>query len=190
MPRTIELAKTCGRQLQGETLGKKHYARVCELLTDANQGEIVLLDFKGVDVVTGSWINAMIVPLYRRVGEPEIDLYPILCNTGNDWLDDLALLAKWTHQCYLVAEKCTTAARSARLIGSLDPGQRAALAAVIDSGEVTGAELERQGRGERIGATAWNNRLKDLHGKRLLRRTKRGREQVYAPLLEVIQTDG
>lgn len=190
MPLTIDIAKICATQLQGEVLGKRHYARVCEVLTNAQRGDIVLLNFKGVNVVTGSWINAMIVPLFRRVGEPEIDLYPILCNIETDWVDDLALLAKWTHQCYLVADKCSTAIRSARLIGSLDPGQRSAFEAVIDSHEATGAELERQGRGERIGATAWNNRLKDLHEKRLLRRTKRGREQIYAPLVEVIQTDG
>src|SRR6185295_18781000 len=102
----INVTKTLGAtQLQGETLGKKHYARLCELLSEVSPGEIVLLDFKGVDVVTGSWINAMLVPLYRRAAESEIDLFPIVCNADADWLDDLSLLAKWTHQCYLVADK-------------------------------------------------------------------------------------
>src|SRR4051794_29462783 len=99
----ISLAKTLRTtQLQGETLGKRHYARLCELLSDSGLGEVVLLDFKGVDVVTGSWINATIVPLYRRAAESEIDLFPILCNADAGWLDDLNLLAKWTNQCYLV----------------------------------------------------------------------------------------
>jgi len=187
----IPLAKTFGTtQLQGETLGKRHYARVCELLSEVGQSEVVLLDFKGIEVVTGSWINAMLVPLYRRVAEPEIDLFPILCNATEDWLDDLSLLAKWTHQCYLVSSNCSVPVRKARLIGSLDPAQRTTLEAVIDLGEVTGAELERQRPEEDIRATAWNNRLKDLYEKRLLRRTRQGRAQVYSPVVEAIELDG
>lgn len=177
-------------QLQGETLGKRHYARVCELLSEVGQGEVVLLDFKEIGVVTGSWISAMIVPLYRRAAEPEIDFFPILCNANEEWLDDLSLLAKWTHQCYLVSFKCAMPVRQARLVGSLDPAQRSTLEAVIDLEEVTGAELERQRPDENIRATAWNNRLKDLHEKRLLRRTRRGRAQLYSPVVEAIELDG
>jgi hypothetical protein len=187
----INLAKTFGTtQFQGETLGKKHYARLCELLSEVGPGEIVLLDYKGVDVVTGSWINATIVPLYRRAAEAEIDLFPVLCNADADWLDDLTLLAKWTHQCYLVANQCKLPIRRATLVGSLDPAQRSTLDAVMDFREVTGAELERQKPEAEIRATAWNNRLKDLHERRLLRRIKRGREQVYFPVVEAIELNG
>jgi hypothetical protein len=58
------------------------------------------------------------------------------------------------------------------------------------SGEITGAELERQFPEETIKATAWNNRLKDLHNMRLLRREKRGREQVYSPVVAEIAFNG
>ncbi len=186
----VSMSKEFGRQLQGETLGKKHYARMCDLLADTAKGETVLLNFEGVDVVTGSWINAMIVPLYRRMIEPDTDLFPVICNADGDWLDDLALVARWTRQCYVVASKCSGPPRTATLIGSLDPAQRTTMEAVIELGEVTGAELERQKGNERIGATAWNNRLKDLHAKRLLRRTKHGREQIYSPVVEAIEING
>jgi hypothetical protein len=187
----ITLATVLGTtQLQGDTLGRKHYARLCELLSDLGSGEIVMLDFKGVNVVTGSWINATLVPLYRRAAEVDIDLFPILCNADADWLDDLTLLAKWTNQCYLVAKQCKLPVKRAMLIGSLDPAQRSTLDAVIEVGEVTGAELERQKPAEQIRATAWNNRLKDLHERRLLRRIKRGRQQVYSPVVEVIELNG
>ena len=139
----IVMEKSFGTQLQGEILGKKHYAGIWKLLSEASQGETILLNFDGVDVVTGSWINAMLVPLYRRAADPEIDLFPVLCNVQGDWLDDLALLAKWTHQCYLVAKKCAVPPKQVTLIGSLDPGQRTTLEAVAELREVTGAELER-----------------------------------------------
>ena len=78
----------------------------------------------------------------------------------------------------------------ALLVGTLDPAQRTCLHAVTSAEEVTGAGLERERPQERIGATAWNNRLKDLFGKRLLQRKKRGREQVYFPVVREIEFDG
>jgi hypothetical protein len=128
--------------------------------------------------------------LYRRAAESEIDIFPVLCNADADWLDDLTLLAKWTHQCYLVASQCKLPIKRAALVGSLDPAQRSTLDAVMEVGEVTGAELERQKPDVEIRATAWNNRLRDLHERRLLRRSKRGREQVYFPVVEAIEIDG
>src|SRR6185295_674028 len=170
-----------GQQLQGQLAGKRHYARTCELLSQAKPGELVMLDFQGVEVVTGSWLNAMIVPLYRWAADEQIDLFPVLCNPRHDWLDDLRLVAEWTHQCFLVANAKTTP-RKAKLVGSLDPGQQTTLEAVLGLREVTGAELERERPDESVKATAWNNRLKDLHNKRLLRRTRKGREQLYSPV--------
>jgi len=41
-----------------------------------------------------------------------------------------------------------------------------------------------------VRATAWNNRLRDLFNKRLIRREKRGREQVYSKLAQEIVFDG
>ena len=41
-----------------------------------------------------------------------------------------------------------------------------------------------------IKATAWNNRLRDLYDKRLIRRERRGREQVYSTVLKEIEFDG
>jgi hypothetical protein len=76
------------------------------------------------------------------------------------------------------------------LIGPLDPAQRKTLEAVLRSKQITGAELERKFPEEGVGATAWNNRLKDLYTKRLLTRFKRGREQVYSPLMDEIELNG
>ena len=186
---TVRIVESFGPQLQGRSLGRKHYARLCELLSDAPPGEVVLLDFSGVDLVTGSWINAMLVPFLRWAAEESNDLYPVICNARKEWLEELQLVAEFNQRCYLVASG-KLPPRTATIAGSLDPAQRKTLEAVMASGEVTGAELERQKPDERIGATAWNNRLRDLHDMRLLRREKRGREQVYSPVVAEIGFDG
>ena len=104
-------------------------------------------------------------------------------------LDELALVAKYTHTCFLVA-KGSMPPRRATLIGPLDAGQQTTLDALLEFQAATGAELKRQKSAEKIEATAWNNRLKDLYQKRLLRRESRGREQVYSPVVKEIVQHG
>jgi hypothetical protein len=186
---TVRMADSFGRQLQGRSLGRKHYARLCEVLSEATPGEVVLLDFSGVELVTGSWINAMLVPFLRWAANERIDFYPVICNARKQWLEELQLVAEFNQLCYLLASG-KLPPRTANIAGSLDPGQRKTLEAVMASGEITGAELERQFPEETIKATAWNNRLKDLHNMRLLRREKRGREQVYSPVVAEIAFNG
>lgn len=186
----VRVAEHLEGPLRGQLLGKKHFAHVCGLLAPVPLGELVLLDFGGVELVTGSWINAVIVPLFRWAAEEQNDLFPVLSNAEETWLDDLALVAGWTHQCYLVAKGTRYPPKCATLVGLLEPSQRSTLEAVVESGSVTGAQLERQRRRDRTKATAWNNRLKDLHAKRLLRRHKMGREQVYSPVVTEIKFHG
>ena len=186
--RTIGLAKTLGPDLQGRLLGRKHFGQACEFLADTPPGEVVALDFGGVDLMTGSWANEMIVPLYKWAADPRNDLFPILHNLKDGWDEELQLLADWNQQCYLRVGDDEPG--RARLIGVLDPGHRKTFEAVLRHKQITGAELERQHPQEGVGATAWNNRLKELHTRRLLTRSKRGREQVYSPVKDEILFDG
>jgi hypothetical protein len=184
----VHLTQEFGTRLRGRVQGRRHFARLCELLIDTPPGTAVFLDFTDIDLVTGSWLNAAFVPLVRWAADERNDLYPVACNADPDVLEELSLVAGWTHTCFLVAEG-PVPPRRATVVGPLDHAQRATLTAVLDLGVATGAGLERQMSGEQIGATAWNNRLKDLHDKRLLRRERRGRERVYSPPVERIVTE-
>jgi hypothetical protein len=185
----VVIRQELGPRLAGKLPGKKDYARLCELLSEAGSGTVVYLDFTGVEFVSGSWINAALVPLLAWAADERNDLFPAICNAKDEWLDELALVAKYTHTCFLVAQGPIPPRRAA-LVGLLDPGQRATLAALVELQAVTGAELERKRPEEEVKATAWNNRLKDLFEKRLLRRERRGREQVYSPVVKEIAVNG
>lgn len=188
MPSRISIAAKVGTFLQGRPLGRKHYPRLCELLSEIPAGETVFLDFSDVETVTGSWINEALVPLMRWATDERNDLYPVLLNVDPSWLDELQMVAEWTYTCFLVSQG--KAPRMAQLVGSLDVGQRVTLNAVVDASEITGAELERLRPEDGVKATAWNNRLKYLFEKRLVRREKRGREQVYSPVIAEIRVNG
>ena len=87
--RKLGLAETLGPDLQGRLLGRKHFGQACEILADTPTGEVVALDFGGVDLMTGSWANEMIVPLYKWAADPRNDLYPILHNLKGRWDEEL-----------------------------------------------------------------------------------------------------
>jgi hypothetical protein len=185
----VQMLKEFGPRLQGKLAGKRGFGRLCELLSAVPPRSLVFLDFKDVELVTGSWINAVFVPLLNWATDARNDLFPVICNAKKTWLEELALVADWTHRCFLVAEGAIPP-RRAVLVGPLDAGQRSTLAVLLELEEATGAKLEREKPEEEVKATAWNNRLRDLYEKRLLRREKRGREQVYSPVVKEITVNG
>ncbi len=185
----IELVKLLDEtRFQGQPRGTRHFGRVCQALSGVSLGETVLLDFSGVDVLTGSWISAMLLQLVRWGGTPEIELFFVLVGLTAEHLEELRYVSGHAHTVFLVATRAKSPSR-ATLVGQLDPGQRETLAAVIKLGEATGATLEREHPDTK--ATAWNNRLRDLYErKRILKRRKQGREQIYRPIVPEISIDG
>jgi hypothetical protein len=178
-----------GSSLQGRILGAKHFATICGQLVDVPPGTMVVLDFTGVDYVTGSWLNAMMVPFFDWAGHPERDFFPVLRNVKGEWLDEVYLVANWNQQCYLIADDGEIPPKRARLMGHLEATQRSTLQVVLGTKRVTGAELARKAK-ERIGPTAWNNRLRDLYLKRLIAREKNGRKQWYYSIIKEIAFNG
>ena len=175
--------------LQGRPLGRAHFPRLCGLLTEVPNGETVLLDFGEAEMVTGSWINEALVPLFEWASHQRNDVFPVIVNFDKEWLDELNLVAEWTHNCFLVSQG-KRLPKTATLVGKLDVGQRETLRAATTATATTGAKLERSGINEAVRATAWNNRLRDLYQKRLLKREKRGREQIYSPVVQEVTFDG
>lgn len=186
----IEIAKELKTTfLQGRPLGRSHYPILCGLLTKTSTNDSVLLDFEGVELVTASWINEAIAPLIEWACGARNDLFPVLINFKADWFDELSVVSELTHKFFLVGEG-KDGGSNAILIGKLDVGQRETFDAAISMNEVTGAMLEKSGRNPAVQATAWNNRLRDLYQKRLLKRKKVGREQIYTPVIREVQIYG
>src|SRR5689334_4348495 len=98
----VRMRHQFGDRLKGKLPGKRDYARLCELLTEAANGSLVYLDFAGVEEVSASWINAALVPLLIWAKDERNDLFPAICNAKKGWLDELALVAKYTHTCFLI----------------------------------------------------------------------------------------
>lgn len=143
------------------------------------------LDFTGIELATASFLRESVVGFrdYARLASPH--LYPVLANLAGPVFEELDFFlrlrtdALWT--CALdEAERVT----DARLIGELDPTQRTTFEMVTLIGSATAPELSARSPDEKIGATAWNNRLSGLVAKGLLVERRLGKTKSFSPLLE------
>ena len=82
----VPMAATFGKHLQGKLPGKKHFAKLCEVLSNVPPSTTVFLDFKHVEIVTGSWVNAVFAPFFQWAGNEQTDLFPVICNLAvKEW---------------------------------------------------------------------------------------------------------
>src|SRR5262245_48554543 len=186
MGQTLLVREVLGSPLRGKIDGRKHFGFLCAALSGAQRGSVVRLDFGGVEDVSASWIAAALLPLLDWSAAPANDLYPVLAGvqrTEKKWEDELELVATRGNAVFLIADPMVPA--WGHFVGDLDPILTDTLRLVQKHREVTGAGLKRLVPSKKIGATAWSNRLRDLHTKRLVRRWVRGREAVYLTVLEV-----
>lgn len=181
---------TFGPRLQGKSAGRKHFASICGMLNSTSAQESVFVDFGGVESVNGSWINMAIGPLFRWAAESQNDLFPILCSFPDKDFDELELVGQVNQQCYPIAPDTSDPIHSIVVVGPLEESLRGTLELLSSLKHATGAELARQLPAANIQPTAWNNRLKDLYDKRLLRRRKEGRQQIYFPVAEEVRIHG
>ena len=182
----IDVGELLGAELRGRTRGRKHYPILAEAFDALPAGRVVELDFENVQHVTASWIVGALFPLYQHAAEPRVDAFPVICAVDRELRDDFELVAEQTGQPYV--DWCPRTKSNARLIGSLDTAERETLAAVARAGTATGADLAKSDGG--VSATGWNNRLREVHRKRLLRRKTEGRRQIYSIVFPELRTDG
>lgn len=163
-----------GDLLAGRMRGLVAWDRIGPQLTQLPSGTIVEFDFSGVQLVTGSYLNAGIVPAWPI--SVTYGLFPVLARVADHLREDIAItlrdqkLTAWVS----AAEPGT----SVDLVGlDLDPSLRAIVERTL-SGPVSATMLHAESE-EGVGRTAWSNRLALLEQYRLLRSYKSGRQLYY-----------
>jgi hypothetical protein len=188
MNQTIHVAKQMGKLLTGRFTGRQHIPKCCELLAELPPNSTVALDFSDAEYVSASWINAMLLPLIAFAGDEKNDFYVVIKHFPKLSLDDLQMVTEYGRLPVIVLSGNDS--KTGVLYGTLDPGQRETLQAVLDQGEVTGVSLAKTSKGKGLSGAAWNNRLRDLNVKRLLRRRREGREQIYSAIIPEVHING
>src|SRR5262249_41322764 len=143
---------------------------LAQLITTSSQASgstVVFLDFRGIQVATGSFLREAILGFRDFCRRSRPDLYPVVANANDTILEELADLLHGRRDALVI---CTLAKGEvpgqAKVLGLLEDKQRATLQAVLLAGETDAASLAKQFEKEdAIGVTGWNNRLAFLTAK-------------------------
>ena len=190
----------------GATLAERHMEGVYRGIVEnkISKDELIILDFKGIEHVNGSYIKGTVLWLFlcgqmaanppkavippRHQTEPRpfpiyvaaTNLSPALLGEFQDFLEPRKV------PLMLVKKFNADVVSDIALIGHLDPVLRLTLNILAQQQKATAPILHGLFQNEKITVTAWNNRLNDLHALRLVRRVRTNRGWEYEPLAKKI----
>lgn len=172
-------------QLAGRVLGDRVYAEVLTPALEARAPSTVLvLSFRGVKFATGSFLKATWLRLHPD-GEPAIP--SVVAHLSEDVRTEFRIFLDGHRRPGLEARDWTSDRIAlASLHGHLESPSFSAFSALLAAPGATAPELHRAGN-ESISATAWTNRLNELHRLGLALRRKRGRAWSFYPLTQEVR---
>lgn len=175
----VELAK--GRQmLAGATLGEELYR---ELLAPAvarsEESTILLLSLRGAQFVTSSFLKATWLKLHPEDGSA---VPSMVSHLSEDVRIEFTTFLRGHRLPGLEASDwSSTGVSKARLHGHYEDAAASALLALARKPGATAPELHLASK-DQVTATAWTNRLNELHRLGLVARKKAGRAWRFFPL--------
>ena len=166
--------------------GQKAFVDLVQRTPAVLTPEVCFLDFESISVATASFLRDSVVAYRNHARSHWTHLYPVLANMNatvkEEFADFLRARGDAFVMCALDSDDHPT---NVQVIGQLDGKQLTALKAVLAVGEADAPTLAAQAN-ERVGPTAWNNRLTALVAKGLLVEVTTGRNKRYRPVLEAL----
>lgn len=182
----IKMATQVGdTQLAGTDMGVSHLPKLLEAALRGENGEIIVLDFSGVDA-TASYLSQSVVKLLRMANAGELDRFFVFTGVNKHTRDDLEIVLTLQRMAALLTDspKKLGAPRSLAVIGHLEPLYRSTLEKILSMKSATAEDLMSDAKDESIQKTGWLNRLAFLANQRLIRKEKHARELIFKPVYE------
>lgn len=171
--------------LAGATQGQKVFVSILdECKSIAPEPSIFIIDFKGVDLATASFLRESVFLLKDLMRARNSNWYPVLANVCPVVEEELSILTQARRDALIL---CTCGddeiVSDARLFSNLDPKHERTFEIVVIEGEADAGSLaETYGEAEQLfKPTAWNNRLKSLAERGVLMEFTKGRAKSYRP---------
>lgn len=175
-----------GREVfSGGVAGRKLLTALIDTTPPLKEPTVCFLDFQGVKVATSSFIREAIIGFRDYARRSLANVYPVAANPDPAVLEELEFFLQARNDVFWVCDvDAHGQASGARLVGDLDPAQRSTFETICELGSVTAPELAARFPDQRIGPTAWNNRLSSLAAKGLVIERKAGKTKSFSPVLE------
>jgi len=173
--------------LAGGPYGRIFLSRLIQTAEKNKNPEPLFLNFKGIDVATGSFLRASILGFRDYCRSAELNLVPVVANPNEEMIEEFSLILELKNDALVTCRLDENDhPYDARVIGELEDKQKVTLETVLIEREVNAVDLEKKyWDEEKIKATGWNNRLSSLVAKGILLEIKKGRQKFYRPILEV-----
>lgn len=170
--------------LAGRVEGENARRRLLSALSPITVPTLVVLEFRPVELVTASYLDEVTLKFRTQlVREPA---YPVAVNLSDKVLDEFEYLLHRAGDAFLVCQRLESGVLSKpRVLGVLEAKLKQTYELVKSKGEASATELHAEFCDEeKVGPTAWNNRLNMLAAKGLLLEIPQGRAKKYQPILE------
>jgi len=174
-----------GNILAGAGVGRRTCALLLEEAGIAREPTICLLDFRGVDFASASFLREAVLRLRDAARAQASPLYPVVANASEAVREELDDLLRRGGEAIAVCRiDDNRSPRAPEILGELEPKQKHAFDLLRAVGEADIATLQSLDRSEeQVGHTAWNNRLAALAAKGIVIESQHGRTKRYRPVL-------
>ncbi len=175
-----------GPVLAGRLEGQRAFVRNLEALPSTTKPLLVALDFGGVELATSSFLSEAVVRFRDHLRMGRTPAYLIVANLSEKVAEELQYFLARASDAVLSCDLSPSGETSNEaLIGALDQKLGETFELVKGKKETSAGELHSESVDQqKIGPTAWNNRLSTLAAKSLLFEVPLGRAKKYRPLLE------
>jgi hypothetical protein len=173
--------------LAGRLSGKRTFLRVLEEIPSFTAPTLLILDFRGVELATSSFLSEAVLPLRDHLRFRRPPAYVVVANLAEKVAEEFDELLVRSGDAMLACDiGADGGIRNVRLTGKLEEKLLDTFNLVREKGAATAVELHAESReSDRIGPTAWNNRLSVLTSKSLVMEIAQGRTKKYQPVLEM-----
>jgi hypothetical protein len=173
--------------LAGRLDGRRVLVRALEAFSAVKLPSLAVLDFDGVEVATSSFLSELVLPLRDHLRLRNPPAFVVLANLNEqvkEELDEhLGRLGEAVLSC--VIDRANKISKP-QIEGRLEQKLWETFKLLRRKKEATAVELHSDSAdADKVGPTAWNNRLAALAGKGLVMESAQGRAKKYRLVLEI-----
>lgn len=173
--------------LAGSAMGRQMLAQLIEKTKPVAGPTLAFLDFAEVDIATGSFLREAVMGFRDFCRNAAGMIYPVVANANATIEEELATYLRGRNDaiwaCGLDAD---SAATDPHILGELDAGQLSTIQLIAQHHPISAPELAKLRPDDKIGTTAWNNRLATLSAKGMLKEVRHGKTKLFSPVMETV----
>lgn len=173
--------------LAGSAMGRQMLAKLIEKTKPVAQPTLAFLDFAEVDIATGSFLREAVMGFRDFCRNAAGMIYPVVANANAIIEEELATYLRGRNDAIWACTLATDGtANKPHILGELDAGQMNTIQLIAAHHPISAPDLAKLRPDDKIGTTAWNNRLATLSAKGMLKEVRHGKTKLFSPVMEAI----